>query len=108
MIYLAKPKKRKKMSAKPIAPDVLICSCNNSEHQVLIMRDNNYPEVYVHFHLVKRPFWQRFNYAIKYILGYKSRYGAWDEFILNHTHIDKLKDIVNHLEDENLHSISYH
>jgi len=108
MINLAKPKKKTKMSVKPLAPDVLICSCNNSEHQVLLMRDKNYPEVYVHFHLVKRSFWYRLKYAIKYILGYKSRYGAWDEFVLNHTHVEKLAEIVDHLEDDNLHSISYH
>jgi hypothetical protein len=37
-------------------------------------------------------------YGIKYIFGYKSRYGAWDEFLLNPEDADKLQDVVNYLK----------
>jgi hypothetical protein len=101
-----KPKKAKKLPV--FETKVLICSCNSPEHQMVFMKDNTYPEVYVQVHLVKRSFWYRLKYAVKYIFGYKSRYGAWDEFILDHTHAETLMNISEHLVDDNLHSISYH
>ena len=108
MIKLVKKPKKKKLPTPAFKHDVLICSCHSTEHQILLLADNSYPEVYVHFHLIRGSFWYRLKYAIKYIFGYKCRYGAWDEFILDHTHVEKLKQVINHLEDENLHTISYH
>lgn len=82
---------------------ILICSCNSTEHQMVIYKttDPLYgPEAYVHVHLIKRSFWYRLKYGIKYIFGYKSKYGAWDEFILNPGHIDQLQNVVDHLNNE--------
>lgn len=87
---------------------LMICSCNSTEHQVVFFKSDNYPEVYMHVHLVNRSFWYRLKYGIKYIFGYKSRYGAWDEFILDHTHAETLSEIAEHVIDENLHSIAYY
>lgn len=81
-------------------PSVLICSCNSVDHQMVIYHttDPYYgPEAYVQVHLVKRPFWHRLKYGLKYIFGYKSRYGAWDEFILDPTHATDLEKLANHL-----------
>jgi hypothetical protein len=55
---------------------------------------------YFHIHLTKRPFWERVKYGIKYIFGYKSNYGAFDEFIFNPKDADKLQDLVNYLNRE--------
>jgi hypothetical protein len=52
------------------------------------------PEVYVHVHLVRRSFWYRLKYGLKYIFGYKSRYGAWDEFILDNSHVKETNGYV--------------
>lgn len=60
---------------------VLICECHSDEHQILIHYDDEDREVYLHVHLIKRNFWYRLWYGIKYVFGYKSRYGAWDSFI---------------------------
>lgn len=79
----------------------LICSCHSTEHQMVIYKTSDPlygPECYVHVHLVKRSFLYRLFYGLCYIFGYKSRYGAWDEFILDPKHIDALEDIVNHLQ----------
>jgi hypothetical protein len=56
--------------------------------------------VYIHTHLVKKSFWSRLKYGLKYIFGYKSRYGAWDEFILNPNDADKLQDVVDYLKEK--------
>jgi hypothetical protein len=58
------------------------------------------PEAHVNVHLVKRSFWYRVKYGIKYIFGFKSRYGAWDEFILDKTHAQSLREMAKHLDDE--------
>jgi hypothetical protein len=83
---------------------LLLCSCYSSEHQIIIHLDEGGdfypPEAYVNVHLVKRSFWYRVKYAVKYIFGYKSRYGAWDEFILDKSHADTLRQIAKHLDDE--------
>lgn len=83
---------------------ILLCSCYSSEHQIIVHLDEGEdlypPEVYLHIHLVRRSFWYRLKYGIKYIFGYKSRYGAWDEFILDKTHVKSLLEIAKHLEDE--------
>lgn len=91
-----------------ISQHLLICSCHSTEHQIVFFKSDTYPEVYMQVHLIKRSFWQRLKYAIKYVLGYKSKYGAWDEFVLDHTHAEPLSVIAEHLVDENLHSISFH
>jgi hypothetical protein len=37
-------------------------------------------------------------YGIKYIFGYKCRYGAFDEFIVNPKDADKIQEIVYYLK----------
>ena len=80
--------------------ELLLCECSSSEHQMIMkyFNDDNYPAVYVDVHLVKRSLWNRIKYAVKYIFGYKSKYGAWDEMILCPEHINSLQSVVNHLK----------
>lgn len=83
---------------------LLLCSCYSSDHQMIIHLEEGgdmFPtEAYVHVHLVRRSFWYRVKYGIKYIFGYTSRYGAWDEFILDKNHAKSLLEIAKHLDDE--------
>lgn len=53
--------------------------------------------VYVTVHLSKLPFWKRLKLGILYILGRKSKYGNFEEIILNKT---KLKEVLNVLTDQ--------
>ena len=68
-------------NAKPVLPAVLICDCSSREHQIIIEHDNEDNLTYCHIHLVKHGFWRRLKAGLKYIFGYKCRYGQWDEFI---------------------------
>jgi hypothetical protein len=83
---------------------LLLCSCYSSEHQLIVHLyeegDLYPPEAFIEVHLVKRSFWYRLIYGIKYIFGYQSKYGAWDEFILDKKHADSLRKIAKHLDDE--------
>lgn len=84
--------------------DILICECHSTEHQMVVsygedeLGDTIHPIVYIHTHLNKRPFWSRLKYGIKYIFGYQSQYGAFDEFIINPKDADKIKDILKYLK----------
>ena len=79
--------------------DILICDCGSPEHQIMFIYsdDDNYPIVYAEFHLNKKPFFKRILIGLRYILGYQSKYGAFDEFIITPSDINKFEKIVNYL-----------
>ena len=83
--------------------EILICDCNSTEHQMVFMTvgDEHPRECYVHVHLTKKRFLDRVKTAFRHIMGYKSRFGDWDEFILNPEDADKLQKVVDFLRDEN-------
>ena len=93
------------MRIKQTKKDLFVCSCHNTEHQMVVLYDEDdidgvrFPMVYVHTHLVKRPFWQRVGYGLRYIFGHQSRYGAFDEFIINPDDVQGIEKIVKHLKE---------
>jgi hypothetical protein len=112
-------KKEKKL---PI--ELLICECHSTDHQIILLheydeefkedengnyvRDDNgqvivtkkSPICYAHIHLNKDNFWGRLKYGIKYIFGYQSRYGAFDEFIFNPDDVPRLQKLIDHLNEQ--------
>jgi hypothetical protein len=87
--------------------DIFICDCHSTEHQVVVYYDNDededgkkYPMCYFHIHLNKRPFLERVKYGISYIFGRQSRFGTFDEFIINPEDSGKLQEIVNYLKQK--------
>ena len=86
---------------KDIVTDIMTCDCHSTEHQIVINFDEDTKEnlVYLHIHLVThRNFFKRLWLGLKYVFGYKSRYGNWDEFIVSRKNYHKLKDVVNFIE----------
>ena len=81
-------------------PEILICACSSEEHQIVIHKDEEDKMIYCMIHLVTLPFWQRVWAAIKYIFGYKSRYGNFEEFIFTQKHANKLKEMSEFLKEE--------
>lgn len=81
--------------------EVFICDCGSPDHQFIIRKFDDEEEVYLTIHLTKKSFFKRLKYGLKYIFGYQSRYGAFDEIILNPDDADKLQKIVNALKPEN-------
>lgn len=69
---------------------VQICECNSFDHQVIYWYSDDYKALYVYVHLAPRQFWTRLRYAVRYLFGYKSRFGAWDELIFDSENFDKL------------------
>ena len=87
--------------------DILICSCHSTDHQIVLLYDEDinesgksYPMCYAHVLLNKKPFWGRLKHGIKYIFGYKCKYGAFDEFIFNPDDAYKIQRLANYLKSE--------
>jgi len=77
---------------------ILLCDCNSTEHQIVISHIEGENSVYCHIHLNSRPFLSRLKYGLKYIFGYKCKYGHWEEFIFAPEHVKELKEIIKILE----------
>ena len=79
------------------------CECSSMEHTMRFMywkeKDPSDDRVYVTIHLApEKSFWKRLVNAIKYMFGYRSRYGDFDEVIIEPT---KAKQIVTLLSKLN-------
>lgn len=64
------------------------CECSSMEHNARIDVFPGYeqdpePRMFLSMHLKTGDFWYRLVKGIKYILGYRSRYGEYDEIIIN-------------------------
>jgi hypothetical protein len=89
--------------------DILLCECHSDENQMLLFYnetefDNGHKSnmCYAHVHLTThKSFWKRLVHGVKYVFGYKSKYGAWDEFIFNSNDADKLQELVDYLKKQN-------
>lgn len=77
---------------KQMSPILFICECGSREHQIVIEYDNDDNLIYCHIHLVKKGFLRRLKAGLKYIFGYKCRYGHWDEFIFKPEHLKQLSE----------------
>ena len=82
--------------------DLLICECKSAEHQLLIryFEDDLGSDVYLEPHLVTHNnFFKRIVVAFKYIFGFKSKYGTWDEMVVNKYNYQPLKNIIEFIEN---------
>lgn len=81
---------------------LFICDCENTEHQLIFSYDENDKDdesLYVTVHLKpEQNICKRIWRAVKYIFGYRSRYGEFDEFIFNPHDADRLQSVVDYLK----------
>lgn len=75
--------------------ELVLCACKSLEHQVVLIGFRDEPEIYLQVHLnTYRNFWQRLWHGLKYAVGYKSKYGAWDEVILGQAELEQIKKFI--------------
>ncbi len=75
------------------------CCCFSSEHILIFsycVEDN---EVYTTVFLNHDSFFKRIINAIKYVFGYKCRYGHFDTFILNKDDLNNLINLLQRYKD---------
>lgn len=74
---------------------IFICKCESLEHQVAFYYDEENNEIHIEPHLnTNRTFFQRIILAFKYIFGYKTVFGAWDDMMLKDEDVLKLYNII--------------
>ena len=79
--------------------NLVLMSCCSLEHQMVISLNKGI--VVVQVHLVNyRNVFQRIWVGLKYVCGYKSKYGVWDEMLLETTHIQQLEETLRYLKGE--------
>ena len=79
--------------------NIMVCECSSVEHQIVFSKFDDEKTIYCSIHLTSnKNFFKRVITGVKYIFGYKCKFGQWDEFLLSEKHIDDLKEITNYLE----------
>jgi phage-related protein len=77
-------------------PEIFICECHTVEHQLVFRHDpdEKYYALYIDVHLITyNNIFKRMWVSLKYIFGYKCRYGHWDEFIVKREDAQRMKEI---------------
>lgn len=82
--------------------ELFVCECNTLDHNFIF---SDIPDInesyedsgpYLHVHLnPKYSFFERIKLALKYIFGFRSRFGDYDEIILKPDDLIKLRNLLN-------------
>ena len=59
------------------------CACSTPDHTLRFWSDDESGDIYVECHLRKAVLLSRIKYAILYVLGKQSNYGAFEETVLD-------------------------
>lgn len=79
--------------------DYFECQCFSSENRLVFTYDDEDNEIYASIFLNQyHNFFQRVWVGIKYIFGYKCRYGHFDCFILESSDKERLINTINQLK----------
>lgn len=78
----------------------LDCQCESLEHSIRFYYEPDLECVVLDTHLIRIPLCKRIVYAIKYVFGYQSKYGAFDETLLNVDNIEELKEFLEQTQME--------
>ena len=74
---------------------IFICECHSYYHQAIFWYDEEEKLLYVTIHLIThRNFFKRLWHATKYVFGFKSNFGEWDEFTFKPEDEKKLRDYL--------------
>jgi len=85
--------------------EIIICECSSAEHQMVLHFDDDKDlgrQVFVEIHLVPLVWYKRLWHGIKYIFGYKCKYGNFEEVILSPKHARQVYDLYRFLNRPNL------
>ena len=89
----------KKKIKRTMEEKLILCNCHSPEHQMLIFYDEEDNIAYVEYHLKPLPFFKRVIHAIKYIFGYRSKYGDFDEILIDEKYADYFIELGNKIKE---------
>ena len=81
---------------------VLLCECGDVSDQIIMrwfcnLEPDDEQDVYVSFFLRKLPFFKRVVLGLKYIFGYRSKYGEFGEVIIrpeDYTDVERVAETL--------------
>lgn len=72
--------------------EVYICECHSNEHQVIFWHDEDDDQLTIEPHLITyRSFFKRLWFGIKYIVGFRNKWSAWDSMMFKPEDLKKLR-----------------
>lgn len=80
-----------------VTEELVLCQCNDPEHQIIFSSWEDDDEVYMTVHLAPLPLFQRIAHAVKYIFGYRCKYGDFDEVFLKPSDYSKFMKVTEKL-----------
>ena len=81
---------------------LLTCECSSNEHNIQVKHDKEDNLFYLNIFLSNGNFFYRLKNAIKYIFGYKCKYGHFEEIILGEKSQKQLSYMANNLRRKEL------
>lgn len=83
-----------------------ICQCGSLEHFMVVSYEPTVSDfVYVSIHLSPLPFLKRLKLGLLYILGRRSKYGNFEEIVLDK---EKLKKVIDNLSNSYSYMVKSH
>lgn len=77
----------------------LECACSSVEHTLRFVLDKDDDEIYVEMHLNPcLPWYKRVWQAVRYVFGYRCKYGHWNCTVINREGAKKLRAILDEFE----------
>lgn len=75
------------------------CECGADEHTLRFILDKEDGILYTHIYLNHYlPWWKRAWRAIRYVFGYRCRYGHWDSWLIRAEDAPRLRALLDELE----------
>ena len=71
------------------------CHCHSPEHNAILELDQEYELVYLDVLLITLPWYKRLWVGIKYIFGHRSKYGYYDNIVLDKVMCQKIVSFLN-------------
>jgi hypothetical protein len=79
--------------------ELFVCECKSLEHQVAFWYNEDVNELHLYVHLTPEVNkWNRVWNAVKYVFGYRSKYGDFDNFQLALSDVEKLKVVLEKMK----------
>ena len=83
--------------------DLVICSCGDISHQLIISTfeyttssGKDDIDCFIQIYLSKHNFWNRLIFGFKYIFGFQSKFGAFEEIVVNQENATKIKNCMEY------------
>lgn len=60
---------------------LFVCKCGSLQHLFIVTAEEE--DLYIETHLAPLPFFKRLKHAVRYLFGYRSKYGDFEETVLD-------------------------